>query len=117
MVKKKIINIMNISLIMVSFLLLLNLLGIQFPNLGYTVYNLIDPDIEICFVEWKENFNQIDIPNCCHEVRKQLSCENQKKTINNFETDLTCKTGDGNILKYHLNNKAYRFCQKVIPNK
>ena len=117
MVKKRIINIINVSLIMVSFLLILNLFGIQFPNLGYTVYNLMDTDSEVCFVEWKDSSNQIDIANCCHEVRKQLSCENKKNLFNNFETDITCKTGDGDVLKYHLNNKAYRYCQEVMPNK
>ena len=64
MVKKKIVNIMNISLIMVSFLLILNLFGVQLPNLGYTVYNLMDTDQEVCFVEWKGDYNQIGLSNC-----------------------------------------------------
>lgn len=109
MVSKRAVNVINISLALISFLLLLNLFGVTLPNLGYTIFDRIDATEEACFVNWKDNYNELNMNLCCHDVRKQLNCESFTTEIDEVKTDVICYTGDSTI-KHYLNNKAYREC-------
>ncbi|MBU1111896.1 MAG: hypothetical protein ABIG93_02615 [archaeon] len=110
MVSKRLISIVNVSLALVSFLLLLNLFGVTIPSLGQPIYDAIDTEEPVCFVAWKDNVNQMNLNLCCHEVRKQLSCERFRNTLDGKDTDNVCQTGIGEVLKYYLNDAAYKKC-------
>lgn len=107
---KKIINIFNVSLALMSFLLLLNLFNVNLPHIGYAVYDFLDQEEPNCFISYREEFNQISMSHCCNEARKQLTCERQFNTFGDLETDIICFTGQSS-LSYHLNNQAYRYCR------
>lgn len=110
MVTKKVMGVINVSLVLISFLLLMNLFGVTLPSLGQPVYDILDQEDPICFVAWKENVNQLNLNLCCHEVRKQLTCKRFRNTFDGTVTDNVCQTGTGQVLKYYLNNAAYRKC-------
>jgi len=110
MVSKRVVGVINISLVLISFLLLLNLFGVTLPNLGQTVLDLAEPGDDVCFTSWKDQYSQLNLDLCCHEVKKQLDCDRYLSKINGFETDILCQTGSGDVLKYYLNSEAYRQC-------
>ena len=108
---KKTINILNVTLVIISTLLILNLFNIGIPNIGFAIQDTFDPEEPNCFASYQDNVEQISLNYCCHESRKQLECINNKQTINTIETDITCQTGENsNTIKYHLTNKAYHSC-------
>ncbi len=97
---------MNISLGLIALLLFLGLFNISVPTVGQAT-NFFDSSPELCGVEWKGEVNAWgDIPRCCLEARKQLTCEKQVSG----DYDRVCYTGSG--VKYRLNNKAYYSCTK-----
>ncbi len=109
----KTVNILNVTLVLISAILILNLFNIQIPNIGFTIQNAIDPEDPACFASYQDSAEQINLNYCCHEAKKQLECINNKQTINNIESDITCQTGtNSNTIKFHLTNAANRYCQQ-----
>ena len=122
---KRVLGIVNIGLIILSFLLVLNLCGVSLPNLGFALYNTFDTEDTICIANWQDDYSEINLDLCCHESRKQLECVSKEFEIELFSettdadeivskilsTDVICKTGDGNNMNYYLNNNAYRYCK------
>ena len=119
---KRVWNVLNVSLVLISFLLILNLFDIQLPTLGKAKY-LLDKEDPLCIINWKQEYSPLkDLDLCCSEARKQLECvkkikgkeikrkEMEEKEIKG-DTDWVCKTGSGNVIKYMLNNKAYNYCK------
>ena len=109
MVSKRLVNVINISLALISFLLILNLFGVTLPNLGYTLFDKVDTSEEVCFANWQDNYNELNMNLCCHDVRKQLVCESLVTEIDGIKTDIICYTGESTV-KHYLNSKAYRGC-------
>jgi hypothetical protein len=109
MVSKRVMSAINFSLALISFLLILNLFGVTLPNLGYTLFDKVDTSEEVCFTAWQDNYNELNMNLCCHDVRKQLVCENHVNEIDGIRTDILCYTGETTV-KHYLNSKAYREC-------
>lgn len=118
---RKVLSVINVSLIILSFLLVLNLFGISLPNLGFALYDTFDTKETVCLANWQDDYSEINIDYCCHESIKQLECvaEDFEIELNLgdgtqelFSTSIVCKTGDNNNnMKYYLNDKAYRYCK------
>ncbi len=111
---QRVMGIINISLILISFIFLINLFGFDFSSTGKAFYDIADPSEGTCFVEWGGEYSQMNMGYCCHDVQKQFSCEDNKQTILGEKTDISCQTGEGKVLKYHLNNKAFRACRGTV---
>jgi hypothetical protein len=110
MVTKKIWFILNISLSLVSLLLILTLFNVQLPTVGSAQY-AFDSASELCIVEWKGEISQWDdIDRCCLEAKKQLSCEKEIFSTEFGTTTQHCSTGDSTV-SFHLNQKAYNYCK------
>ena len=110
MVTKKIWFILNISLSLVSLLLILTLFNIQLPTVGQAKYAL-DSQTELCLVEWNNEVSEWnDIDRCCLEAKKQLSCEKETFYTEFGTTTQHCSTGESTV-SFHLNQKAYNYCK------
>ncbi len=106
MVSEKVLFIINVSLGLLSVLLLLTFLGVKLPTLGQAQYAL-DKEEPICMINWKEEFTPMDdLDRCCLEARKQLDCYRVQKD----NLDWVCQTGFG--VKYWLNYKAHNYCKQ-----
>jgi len=103
MSSKKLLVIANVSLLLVALLLALIFFEVQLIPLGKATATLKEE--ASCQVEWRGEVNEfLNIDQCCLEARKQLSCEQQGKWV--------CQTGQGDVLKYWLNQAAYDYCQR-----
>ncbi len=110
MVEKKVWGILNVSLVLVSVLLLLSLFDVELPTLGKAEYAL-DGDQELCVALWQDDaLEWEDINRCCLEARKQLSCIKDIVTTKFGETMYVCQTGQSST-SIRLNTKAYNYCQ------
>ena len=107
---KQTLNVINISLILISTLLILNLAGVQIPNIGYAIQDTIDNEDATCFASYNGQTSEINLDYCCQEAKKQLSCIGNEQIISSVETDVKCSTGTTTI-SFHLTNKANRYCQ------
>ena len=96
--------VVNVSLVLISVLLVLNLFDVSLPTVGKVSYTL-DSSQEECLLEWDGEFTPLnDIDRCCLEARKQLSC-------GKVDEKWLCKTGESTV-KFWLNNKAYNYCRQ-----
>ena len=103
----------NLSLGIISFLLLLHLFNVPAVLAG-KAYEAITPGDAFCAVQWGEEktvFNDID--RCCVFARTQLSCERRAGRVGDVSIEWDCYTGRGKGVHYLLNQKAYRYCQNV----
>lgn len=106
MVSGRVVFVINVSLGILSVLLLLMLFGVKLPTLGQAQYAL-DKEDSVCMLEWEEELNQFDdIDRCCLQARQQFEC----KAENKDNLDWVC--GAGNGLQVWLNNKAYNYCRQ-----
>lgn len=104
-------TILNISFGLLALLLGLYLAGISFPSLGQAA-SLLDKSAPLCMVQWKENLVVWDeLDQCCLQARKQLSCDKEEKIVGKQKLTRICTTGKTSV-KFHLNEKAYYYCQK-----
>ena len=104
MVSEKTLFIINVSLVLVSVILVLTLLGMKLPTLGQAQY-YFDREEPLCEIEWQGEVSLMqDLNRCCLEAREQLECH--KAADQDF--DWVCQTGTS--VKYRLNNKAYNYC-------
>lgn len=102
----------NITFIIIIIILLLPLFNVKIPTVGKAQYAL-DKSDPVCFVNFDDNFNPLfDIDRCCLESRKQVNCWKDPMMILNEKVEWRCQTGEGNVVGYLLNNKAYRYCQQ-----
>ena len=111
MVEKKLMDIINISLVFISLILFINLFGFEFTPVGQAFFDAADPSESTCFVEWDGEYAQMNQAYCCHDVQKQFSCENNQQIIQDQKTDISCQSGEGRVLKNHLNDKSFRECR------
>jgi len=103
MSSKKLLVITNVSLLLVVALLALIFFEVQLIPLGKATATLKEE--ASCQVEWHGEVNEfLNLDQCCLEARKQLSCEQQERWV--------CQTGQGEVLKYQLNEAAYEYCQR-----
>lgn len=106
MVSERILSIINVSLGLLSALLLLMLLGVKLPTLGQAQY-AFDKEEPVCMVEWEEELTGFDnIDRCCLQAKQQFECKAESKDT----LDWVCGTGEG--LQIWLNNKAYNYCKQ-----
>ena len=106
MVSPRVLFIINVSLGLLSLLLLLMLGGVKLPTLGQAQYYL-DKEEPLCMISWKEEFNPLDdLDRCCLESRKQVTCHEEI----NGHADWVCESGAS--VKYWLNHKAYNYCRQ-----
>ncbi len=105
----------NMVLGVVSFLLLLHLFNVPVTVAGkaYDVgLDLVSAPDALCVVEWGEEktiFSNLD--SCCLYARTQLNCERRAGFVGGEEVQWDCYTGQGKVVHYLLNSKAYRYCQ------
>ena len=106
MVSERVLFIINVSLGLLSALLLLMLLGVKLPTLGQAQYAL-DKEEPVCMLEWKEELTEFDdIDRCCLQARQQFECKAESRD----NLDWVCGAGEG--LQVWLNNKAYNYCKQ-----
>jgi hypothetical protein len=111
MIKKKQLTIINIALVLIAFLLLVRLFGLELPTIGQAQY-AIDSNEAVCVVNNWENelVKWDDIDRCCLEVKSKTICDRQKISYDGKELNWMCNTG-GRI-SYLLNHKAYNYCRQ-----
>lgn len=106
MVSERALLVINISLGLLSLLLLFTLLGVKLPTLGQAQY-VLDTEEPVCLINWKDDFTPFeDLDRCCLQARQQLDCHREQKD----NLDWVCQTGVS--VKYWLNNKAYNYCRQ-----
>ena len=106
MVSERALFIINVSLGLLSVLLLLILSGLKLPTLGQAQYAL-DTEEPVCMIGWNGNFTSFDdIDRCCLQAREQLECRPEQQD----NLDWACGAGSG--LQIRLNNKAYNYCKQ-----
>lgn len=107
----------NMSLGIISFLLLLHLFNVPVAVAGKAYdlsLDLVSAPEALCAVEWgdeKTIFSNLD--QCCLYARTQLSCERRVGFVGSEEVDWDCYTGRGKVVHYLLNQKAYRYCLRL----
>ena len=106
MVSGKTLFIINVSLGLLSVLLLLMLFGLKIPTLGQAEYAL-DKEEPVCMLEWEGELTPLeDIDRCCLQAKQQFECKAESKD----NLDWLCSAGEG--LQIWLNNKAYNYCKQ-----
>lgn len=99
----------NIALVLIAIVLTVTFFEIKIPSSGQA----IKQGDAFCAIEWK-SYNVIDdIDLCCYEAKKELSCVNQVKLFNEGKADWLCKTGEGDVIKYWLDNNAVQYCRQI----
>lgn len=110
MVNRRIWSILNVSLSLVSVILVLTLFGVELPTVGQAQY-LLDTEDELCVLEWNNELSIFgDIDRCCLEAKKQLSCEGEVLDTEFGKTTKHCSTGASTV-SFHLNQKAHNYCK------
>jgi len=106
MVSERGLFIINVSLGLLSVLLLMLLLGVKLPTLGQAQYAL-DKEEPVCMIQWEEELTPFeDIDRCCLQARQQSACKAESKE----NVDWVCGAEQG--LQIRLNNKAYNYCKQ-----
>ena len=112
MLEKRALMIINISLTLITLLLLLHLVGVELPSMGGAFYALDQHD-PLCIVEWQDEQRKLsDIPRCCLEARKQAHCQWHLRETVFGGTEWKCQTTTNDI-SYLINNKAYHYCTQL----
>ena len=108
MVDKKIVIVINVSLLFIAFLLILNLFDVQISPLGQAAV----PREGICVVSFRDQLSLTnDLDRCCLEAVAQLTCSREEIISNFGQTDWICQTGMAGA-KILLDNTAHRYCVK-----
>lgn len=103
----------NITLGVISFLLLLQLFEVPEMVAG-KAYDVVTPGDSFCAVSWGEEKTVFDdLDRCCVFARTQLNCERRVGRVGDVEVEWDCYTGKGKVVHYLLNQKAYRYCLRV----
>ena len=106
--------VLDAALALLAIVLLLPLLGVAVPSVG-RVALLLDSSEPLCAVQWQTQITfWPEIGRCCLEARKQLGCLPELAIAEGQELSWRCQTGEGDVLKYRLNDKAYAFCQQQV---
>ncbi|MEK6939964.1 MAG: hypothetical protein AABX31_04510 [Nanoarchaeota archaeon] len=106
MISERVLFIINVSLGLLSVLLVLMFLGLKLPTLGQAQYAL-DKEEPVCVIQWgEESTIHQDIDRCCLQARQQFECRAQSKD----NLDWMCGTDER--LQIWLNNKAYNYCKQ-----
>jgi len=106
MVSERVLFIINVSLGLLSVLLLSMLLGVELPTLGQAQY-MLDKEEPVCMIEWRgESTLFQDIDRCCLQARQQFECRAENKD----DLDWACGTAAG--LRIRLNDKGYNYCRQ-----
>ena len=112
MASNKILVIINISLALLAFLLILQLFEIKLPVLGKAIENKAGAE---CLIDWDNEYTLWnDLDHCCLEARKQLDCRKDNLFFESKNFDWVCQTGSGRALKYWLNDRAYNYCTNQV---
>ena len=100
----------NVSLALISILLLLTLFGVELPTLGQAQYAL-NKDEPLCYLDLQGELTQYNnLDRCCLEARKQSLCIRNVLIKDNLKLDWQCDAGSGN--GYRLNTKAFLYCKQ-----
>jgi hypothetical protein len=110
MPSQKALTTINISLVLISALLILTLFDVHLPSLGQAFF-IIDQEDPLLVVNWKDDYNSYNLQRGCFEARQQAECLPVKKVLPQGEVDWVCQSG--NSVKYWLNNKAYYQCTQL----
>ena len=85
MASNKILVIINISLALLAFLLILQLFEIKLPVLGKAIENKAGAE---CLIDWDNEYTLWnDLDHCCLEARKQLDCRKDNLFFENNNFD------------------------------
>ena len=104
--------VINISLVLLSFILVLTLMGIKLPSVGQAL-SALDSQESLCIVQVGEEYSRWDdLPRCCLEAQAQLQCAQEKRQFLEGRTDFSCRTSVQ--VQYRLNSKALSYCQQQV---
>ncbi len=114
MVSAKAWSVINVSLVLVAFILFLNFLEVELPTLGNALYQL-DDDTAVCISTFDDQKSLLNVDLCCPELQQQLvkgERFNDDFEINGniFKVNKKYHTGSSTI-NYYINQKAYRYCK------
>ncbi len=105
---------MNVSLGIIALFLVLTLFNVPLPTVGKAKL-LLDTRAPLCIVQYGDEITPWqDIDRCCLEARKQLKCVRKDNDFTFGQADYMCQTGSGKTLQYHINAKAYNYCQQQV---
>ena len=108
MFTKKMLNIFNVSLVLIIILLTLSFFNIQLPSLGKVFYAL-DDSPHLCGVDNNGIVLHPDLDRCCFEARNLAKCNQDLKITEQGKFSVSCKNSD-NTPFIRLNSKAYGYC-------
>ncbi len=102
----KLIKTINLFLAILIIILILNLLMPINQITGNIVYSL-DRSAPKCYFHY-EDFNEVPINLCCHELEKQINCESTHLEGEYYKCYVSRKSE-----KYYLtNSKTIKYCKK-----
>ena len=111
MIESKTWTVINVSLVLISLLLLLNLLQLEIPALGKSIEQLSEGGF--CVMKnFNEEFIERDLSNCCLEQKKlTLSCEKGRWYYQDQILSDRCVTGNG--IEYFFNKEGRELCKDL----
>ena len=112
MVPRKIWISLNVSLGIIAFILLFNLLWIGYPSLGEAYAQLL-PGEAVIFVQSGLDFRECSsFERCCFEARTRLDHFWVSENIYDASVDHLFRTSKDGI-QYWMNAKAYHTCRQL----
>ena len=111
MISKRTLTVINASIALLIFILILSFLGVKLPSIGDALY-ILDDDDNLCVTNLNDNYNLVpQLDRCCLEARKQLECFKNSELVPNIgQLDWSCQSTDN--IRVLLNNKAYYYCSR-----
>lgn len=108
MISKRVLIIVNTTLVFVVFLLILSLFGVQVTPLGRAAV----PREGLCVINYKDKYTATaDLDRCCFEAAQQLECLRGRQILEQGQTEWVCQTGQGGV-RILLDDSARRYCVK-----
>ena|SRR3989344_6262684 len=102
--------VVNISLAILSLILVLTFFEVEIPNLGQVRY-LANPQEPLCVINYQNDYTKMENQDfCCHWARQQLQCDRIEREWSNQILTRDCHTGTGKVVHYLLNEKTYEYC-------
>ncbi len=102
--------VINISLAVLSLILVLTLFEVKIPTIGQARYSS-NPQEPLCIINYQNELTVMENQDfCCHWVRQQLQCDRTELELNDQTLTRDCHTGNGKVVHYLLNEKTYEYC-------
>jgi len=112
MVSEKVLAIINVSLGLIAFLLILTLFDVQISSTGKALEQVSENSV--CFVSLDNQFTELDLERCCLEIKKQFQCLPSSRVIDGWKINQVCRTGSGRVVEYWINTAGREYCNRML---